>query len=546
MSFIRHSECPSCGSSDALAIYSDHEHCFGVDCSYHKNYEEEEAISDPHPVKHSKDRPLTPLPLTPQQGISDRGITNKTVDYFSVSVDTVSSHVISHIYPYFDTEGRHVANKIRKKGEKAFFYEGDPSQGLLFGQTRFPGGGKAITIVEGECDAMAAFQMHGSKYPCVSVKSASEAKKNCADSFEYLDSFDEIVVNFDSDVPGQKAALQVANLFAPGKVRILRLGKGKDACDYLKNDWSKEYINEWWRCPAFMPDGLLLGSDLGLLDDIVNYTEPHCIPYPWQGLNKSTYGLRLSEFTLFTADTGIGKTTFMKEIEYALLKDKELEEKGYGIGFLHLEEPKRDTALGLMSIHRNKPYHLPDTEKSKEELTDAYNETINTKRVVIWDHFGSNDIDSVISKIRHMVALGCRYIVLDHLSILVSDQSGDERKQLDEISTKLKTLTMNLAICIIAVIHINRKGEVRGSAGPEQVSNNVIRLERDKREVNEWRRNVTRMVVEKCRLTGRTGPSCWVYYDPDTGRLVELTPEQVTLFEDGGSTAGNEFAMHGG
>src|SRR3546814_3391892 len=60
----------------------------------------------------------------------------------------------------------------------------------------------------------------------------------------------------------------------------------------------------------------------------------------------------------------------------------------------------------------------------------------------------SNDIDVVLAKIRHMAALGCRYIMVDHLSIIVSDQSGDERKQLDEISTKIKTLTMNLDIAV--------------------------------------------------------------------------------------------------
>jgi twinkle protein len=143
-----------------------------------------------------------------------------------------------------------------------------------------------------------------------------------------------------------------------------------------------------------------------------------------------------------------------------------------------------------------------------------------------------------------MVALGCRYIVLDHLSIIVSDQSGDERKQLDEISTKLKSLTMNLQIAVVAVIHINRQGQVRGSAGPEQVSNNVIRLTRDKKEVDDWRRNVTQMDVEKCRLSGRTGPACWLFYDSETGRLVELGQEETKKFLEGGSLAGEEFATY--
>jgi twinkle protein len=543
--FIRHDACPRCrekgGDRDGnnLAIYETNVHCFV--CNYHEG---DGDIPDKHEVRHAVDRNLTPLPQQEQIAIKDRSINAGTVNKYKVTVNTNPESPAGHVYPYFDENGAHVANKVRRKGEKAFYWEGDVGSGTLFGQQLFPAGGKAITIVEGECDALAGFQLTGSRYPCVSVKSASEAKRNCADNFEYLDSFEKIVVAFDADEPGQKAANQVAALFAPGKVHILKLQLCKDPNDYLMKELEKEYVNEWFRAPAFMPDGLLVGNDPKLLDDIINYKEPHCIPYPWEGLNRSVYGLRLSELTLFTADTGIGKTTFLKEIEYKLLQDEELKEKKYGVGFLHLEEPKRDIALGLMSIHNNKPYHLPDTHKTQEELTDAYRAVVDTDRVVIWDHFGSNEIDTVLSKIRHMVALGCRYIVIDHLTIIVSDQSGDERKQLDEISTKLKVLTMNLDISVIAVIHINRQGQVRGSAGPEQVSNNVIRLIRDKNDPDEWRRNVTQMVVEKCRLSGRSGPACWVYYNPITNRLEELTKEAADIYEKGGSLAGNEFEIY--
>jgi twinkle protein len=537
--FLRHEGCPSCGSSDGLAVYEDNSNCFV--CGYHEG---EKNIADKHEVRHAADRNLTPLPGGEQVAIKDRAIGAGAVNKYKVTVNTNPESQVGHVYPYFDENGAHVANKVRRKGEKAFYWDGDVQRGLLFGQQLFPAGGKAVTIVEGECDALAGFQLTGSRYPCVSVKSASEAKRNCADNFEYLDSFEKIVVCMDADEPGQKAAVQIAQLFAPGKVHVLKLQRAKDANDYLAKGLEREYIDEWFRAPAYMPDGLLLGSDPTLLEDIVNYKEPECVPYPWAGLNSKLYGIRLSELTLFTADTGIGKTTFMKEIEYALLQDEDLKARGYGVGFLHLEEPKRETLLGMLSIHHNKPYHLPDTPKSEEDIRRAYSEVLDNKRVVVYDHFGSNEIDTILAKIRHMVALGCRYIVLDHLSIIVSDQSGDERKQLDEISTKLKSLTMNLQIAVVAVIHINRQGQVRGSAGPEQVSNNVIRLTRDKKEVDDWRRNVTQMDVEKCRLSGRTGPACWLFYDSETGRLVELGQEETKKFLEGGSLAGEEFATY--
>lgn len=541
--FIKHDTCPSCGSTDNLAIYDDHEACFGFDCNYRKNYKkgkDKPIAKEKVPVE---DRPLTSLPVGEMPALKSRGLDSTTINKYKITVSTNPDSEIEAIFPRFNEEGKHVANQVRFKN-KEFRCEGVIKGAALFGQNLFPAGGKSITVTEGYYDAPAAFQLTGSRYPNVGVMSAPTAKKEVVDNFEYLDSFEKIVLNFDSDEPGQKAAKECAQLFAPGKVSILKLSKAKDADDYLMKGLVKEYINEWFRAPPYMPDGLQLGNDPALLTEIIKYKEPRSIPYPWAGLNRKTYGIRTSELVLLTADTGVGKTSIMKEIEYALLTHPELIEENIGVGFLHLEEPKRDLAIGLMSIHKNKPYHFPDVERTEQELTEAYNAVLNTDRVVIWDHFGSNDIDVVLSKIRHMAALGCRYIMVDHLSIIVSDQSGDERKQLDEISTKIKTLTMNLDIAVFCVIHINRQGQVRGSAGPEQVANIIVRLERDKKEMNEWRRNVTKLSVEKNRKYGRTGPAAWLFYNEVTGRLEELDDELIQQYENGGSLAGHEFAAY--
>jgi twinkle protein len=293
----------------------------------------------------------------------------------------------------------------------------------------------------------------------------------------------------------------------------------------------KVFISEWWKAPRYSPDGLLLGTDMW--DKIVNRPSHFQTPYPFEGLNKLTYGLRLSELVIINAPTGVGKTSLLKEIEYGVLTHPDVVEKGFGVGFLHLEELDTDLALGLMSVHANKRFNLPDTEKTEDELRAAYDAIINTPRVVIYDHFGSNEIDNIIAKVRHMAALGCQYIVLDHLSIVVSDQQGDERKQLDEITTKLKTLCMEANIALVAVIHQNRQGQIRGTAGVEQLANIILRLERDLTSPDPWRRNVTKVWVEKNRFCGRTGPACWLFFDDITGRMVPLDDVAITKYEEG-------------
>lgn len=526
-----------------MGLYSDqHTHCFSCGLTTFPKDKPTQLAREEYNIVEDI-RAIRPLPDN-YTDLVDRRISAATARKFGVTNILDEQSETKHVYPYHNKDGHHVANKFRSR-TKQFRWEGQQSQATLFGQHLFPAGSaKGITLTEGECDAMAAYEMQGSIYPVVSVLSASTAAKNVADSFEYLNSFPRIVVCFDKDdpkvnpatgevrYPGQEAALAVAAMFPIGKVHILTLRDAKDANDYLVAGKAAQFVKEWWGAPAYTPTGVKLGS--AMWDEIKTPKNYETVPYPWDSLNAKTYGIRLSELVVFTADTGVGKTSVLKEIEYHLLKNTDK-----GVGFLHLEEPNSDTALGLMSIGANVPLHLPDRRAQIDdtELRRYYDEVVNTERVVIWDHFGSNTIHEVLAKIRHMVALGCKYIVLDHLSIVVSDQSGDERKQLDEITTKLKTLCMELNIAVLAVIHQNRQGQIRGTAGVEQLANIVIKLFRDKTDLDERHRNTTKLVIEKNRFCGLTGPASWLFYDNGTGRLVELEKEGVDAYENGAKSA---------
>lgn len=504
----------------------------------------------PQPEEKLSEKGLASTKVTPVtdvfRAIPKRGLPEEAVKKYGIDICMDKTSRVGHRYPYFKN-GVHVANKVRRRNEKAFYWEAENREAInaaeLFGQHLFPKGGRAITIVEGELDAASAWYLLGSRYPVVSVKSAGSAVADCKNALEYLDSFEDIVICFDADepkerpdgtvfFPGQEAAKKVAGLFKPGKCRVMELQHGKDPSEYLqKGIDAKVFINEWYRAYRFRPDGLKAGKDMW--DEIINPPNYFTIPYPWHNLNKKTYGIRLSEAVLFMADTGVGKTSIFKEIEHAILTNPEVKERGYGVGFLHLEEPNHDTALGIISIEASKPYHLPDTPRDEKEIRDAYDNTVNTDRAIFYDHFGSNDIDEILTKVRYMAAMGCKYIFIDHLSIIVSDQSGDERKQLDEISTKLKTLTMELQIAVFCVIHTNRQGEARGSAGPEKVANIFIALYRDKENIDPWRRNVLKLTVKKNRFSGRTGPCLWLFYNEITGRLEELDEVAINKYEEG-------------
>jgi twinkle protein len=154
-----------------------------------------------------------------------------------------------------------------------------------------------------------------------------------------------------------------------------------------------------------------------------------------------------------------------------------------------------------------------------------------------FDHFGSTAIENIVNRVKYMAkGLGCKYVFLDHLSIIVSSQdNGDERKAIDEIMTKLRMLVQETNIALVIVSHLKRpsdKGheegaatslaQLRGSAAIAQLSDMVVSLERNGQADDPIERNTTKVRVLKNRYSGQTGPACSLLYNKDTGRMFEI------------------------
>jgi twinkle protein len=253
--------------------------------------------------------------------------------------------------------------------------------------------------------------------------------------------------------------------------------------------------------------------------------------YPYLGLNSLTYGVRHGELVTITAGSGLGKSQFLREIVYHILQNSE-----ENIGLMFLEESVKKTAKSIMSLAANKPLHLPDVETTDHELRTAFDNTLGTGRIYLFDHFGSTSVDNIVNRVRFMAkALNCKYIVVDHISIIVSSQeNGDERKSIDEIMTKLRMLVQETGISLFVVSHLKRpdtKGheegaatslaQLRGSGSIGQLSDIVIGLERNGQSEDIKERHTTRVRVLKNRFSGLTGPACSLYYDKITGRMTE-------------------------
>ena len=527
-----HLPCPLCKSSDAVSVNADSSaYCFSCQ-QYIKEYDmETQPITNGK--QEYKDLYVSKSDFTE---IVERNLSENTCKKYGVSVKTDSMGTITnHYYPYHDKQGSKIATKTRYTKSKEFSVQGNTHQAGLFGEHLFSKN-KFIIITEGEIDCLSAYQMfYTGKYetPVVSIKhGVASAVKDIKNSLEWLEQFQNILINFDNDEQGKEGALKVAELFSPGKCKIMHLPQEfKDASDCLVKNKIQIYTQAFWNAKRFAPDGIINANTL--FDDIIKPSVQSFVQYPFEGLNKMTYGLRASELVTFTSGSGLGKTQVFRELIHHLLKQTK-----DNLGLLMLEENPVVTSKGIMSIEANQRLHLPDVHISKEEWQKHFDATTGSGRVFLFDHFGSNTIDNIISRVRYLAkGLDCKYIIIDHVSIIVSDQShGDERKALDEIMTRLRTLVQETGIAMIVVSHLRRpdgKGheegaatslsQLRGSASIGQLSDMVIGLERDAQHDDPEIRHTTKVRVLKNRFSGITGPCCDLKYDMDTGRLAEVT-----------------------
>lgn len=551
-----HLPCLDCGSSDGLSAYEDGTYCHvcrklhrdkrflltnpknhdrvvvrdrdTIELLKNSNRDTKETLSSfsYKPLSTSlstslKGDQLVSKPITN----SYRSINSTTFGKYGVTgrTEPTTGHLHSVAFPYGPA-----FRKVRLTTTKDFFAEGSSADSLpLFGMDRFaPGSAKAITITEGELDALSVYQMMGD-YPCVSIKGASSARRDCERAYKYLDSFEKIYLCFDADVHGEKAAHDVATLFDVNKVyHVVMGGECKDANDYLTKGKQSEFTKLWWNAKKFLPKGIV-NSYSDIKEILGKGSQSSIATYPFPTLQDMTYGIREAELNLFTAMEKVGKTEIMRAIEYHLLKTTE-----HNIGIIHLEEEEKRSVQGLLSYELDCPVHLPDCGVSLDDQVRAYEKlTGRDGRLHFYTHFGSDDPDSILDAIRYLVNVcHCKFIFLDHITMLVTGYEGeDERRKLDYLSTRLAMLTRELRFTLFLVSHVNDAGQTRGSRNISKVADLIVSLDRDCEATDFDRRNTTTVLIKGNRFAAKSGPAGYLIFDPTTYKIKEKTAEDAAI-----------------
>jgi twinkle protein len=499
-----HIACPKCPSSDAYCVYDDgHGYCFS--CQYFKPGKEQ-FISNDEAYTYEY------LPW--------RGVTKGTFEFFETKtkVDADGRPIsIGFRYP-------NDAYKVRTLGAKAFSTVGEINKAGLFGRNRFEAGShKCVTITEGELDACSLWQVLRS--PCVSVHSSSSAVRDVSVDRDWVNSFDKVYLAFDNDAAGREAGRNVARLFDPNRVFLVKFNTRKDANEYLEHGEEQELRDIWWASKKYLPETII--SSFTDFKKILEETPAKGISYPWPTLTEMTYGIRRGETVLFKAPEKVGKTALMHAIQHHILKETG---DDINVGGIFLEEPKQRHLQSLAGIEIQRPAHLPDSGVSIADTVAALEKVLRRDdRLFVYSHFGSDDPDVLVDTIRFLVtACQCHYILFDHLTMAVSGLKGeaDERRALDYICTRLEMMVKELHFALIMVSHVNDFGQTRGSRLPTKVADITVDVQRDMLSEDPIERNTVHLTIPFNRFCSKTGSAGNLYFNPVTYTYSELTGAQ--------------------
>lgn len=464
-----------------------------------------------------------------------RGIDMETCKKWKYGVGEYGGKPVQ-VANYFDETGQVVAQKLRFV-DKTFRWLGDTSKIGLYGSHLWRDGGKMVTITEGEVDALTLSQCFNLKWPVVSIPNgAKSAPKIIAKHLDWLETFESVVLCFDQDKQGREAAIEAAQQLSPGKVKIVTSLPHKDANECLTSGNVRELIDAVYGAKSFRPDGVVPGEEVW--DLIIKENNRKSVPYPWSGLNDKLFGMRGGELVTLTAGTGIGKSSIARELAHYMLNCE------VKVGYIALEESIRKTAEHIMGIEMNQPPHLWEyNDITEDQKRTAFEATVGSGRMVLYDHWGSIDPANLLNRVRYMArAMECKCIFLDHLSIVVSAlEAGDERRMIDNTMTKLRSLVEETGVHLVLVSHLRRPdgrsheeggttslAQLRGSHAIAQLSDAVIGCERNQQD--ESQANLLTLRVLKNRYSGHTGIATTLEYDDKSGRLVEwIAPEVVDV-----------------
>ena len=259
--------------------------------------------------------------------IKSRGISKRICEMYNYSVSKDAFGKYVQVVNFTNPKTRQiVAQKIRTQ-DKKFYWVGDKTKvNQLFGQSLFePNPKLSITVTEGELDCLSYAEATQGKWPCVSIRNgAGGSAKELTENAEWLKGFKKIIILFDGDEAGREAAASItqAASFADANILIAQLPDGEDVNSLVLAGKFDVVNKACVRAASAKVENIVKIEDY--TSDEIFAPDPMGVELPFPILSKKIGGLKSSRLYLVVAGSGVGKSTFIKELAYDLAVNKKL------------------------------------------------------------------------------------------------------------------------------------------------------------------------------------------------------------------------------
>lgn len=563
--FIRHEACPNCGSKDNLAIYDDESYYCFTGCGYvkrsrefedkNRDFKKESILEEDNreslkKVKEAitEDKKKSIQKETSKNGKCFRGLKNEITTEFGVrySYNEETGEVAEQYYPC--TKNKILVGYKVRTVPKSFYSIGNTGADCeLFGQFKFKKGGKYVLIVEGELCQLSAYQMlldynkqRGSDFEVavVSATTGANSYKQIASQYDFLNSFEQIILALDNDEAGEKASEKVLKVLPKGKVKIMTF-RYKDSNEYLMKDKAKEFIKDFYSAKEYVPVGIVGSGDIfeSMREEFMR--PKLTLPSFMHRLQEAMAGgVPLGTAVNIASASGTGKSTICDEIVYHTIFNTQ-----YKVGIVTLESTCSEYGNKLLSRHIGIKLYLKDNLEAlklldSDEIKPKKDELFRTENgehrfFIIDDRDGS--VENIKDKIENLIiSCGCKVIILDPVQDIVGRLSNEEQ---ESFYSWQKGLMKSHLCTFYNIMHTRKKdskqkaGSIGGDLHEEDIQGsssayksaacNLI-FTRDKEAEDTFERNTTYIKATKIRWTGKTGVVGSYYYDNETHTMHDV------------------------
>jgi twinkle protein len=431
-----------------------------------------------------------------------------------------------------------IGYKVRLIENKRMWAIGSTKGADFFGwQQAVQTGGKKLFVTEGECDAVALFQIFkehnkGTQYADYNpaVVSLSNGSGGASKQFakmlpEIRKHFKEIILVFDNDAPGKKAVEDVLRIAPDAMVASL---PSKDANQCLVDGRSKAAYNAC-QFNAQKPKNTRLVSASSVVEDARKEAE-WGFSYPFPALTDLTRGQRMGETVYWGAGVKMGKS----ELLNALVAHNIIEH-GWKVFVVKPEESNKRTLQGVVGKIANRIFHDPKIPFDYEAFDAAIPKV--EEKLLMMNLYQELSWENLQGDIRAAAADGAKAIYIDPITVLTNGiPSGDANTLLQKFAQGLAQMAMDLNIIVHIFCHLKapdngppheRGGPVQsyqfaGSRAMMRACNSMIGMEGNKDpDLKPEERNIRSLVVLEDRATGSSG-KLKLYYDQATGAFNQI------------------------